>query len=72
MITVAYDFGPTVRVIDLDANGAWIAETETVVKVGVGGRTAALFDAGYRLLGEWTKCGEAASVEVLRPGQSGA
>lgn len=62
---VAYDFGGSIHVMDIDAAGVWVEGTDEVLPLN-GDRDETLEAAGYRTVGDWVMQGEVEGITVER------
>jgi hypothetical protein len=62
---IAYDFGDSVHVLDVDEFGVALPGSADVLPMD-SSRDETLDGAGYRILGDWTAHGEAEGVSVER------
>jgi hypothetical protein len=62
---IAYDFGDSVHVLDVDEFGVALPDSADVLPLD-GDRDETLEGAGYRIVGGWTAHGEAEGAPVER------
>jgi hypothetical protein len=63
MPLIAYDFGDTIHVLDIDDQGAAPPDSANVLPLD-GDRDETLDNAGYRTVGQWAQQGEAEGITV--------
>jgi hypothetical protein len=65
MPLIAYDFGASIHILDVDEDGVAAPDTANVLPLD-GDRDETLADAGYRTVSDWTMQGDAEGATVER------